>query len=142
MRTEFREDECSCSRGCNYRLTVFVCGKRCYMSRVIESKAGGLPVNIPDPSMKQEAPYPGVLAALVERLEYRKGWRFRLVHHDRGQRSIGLTLIITTQGYDSYNPDNGETYRVNHFMPVPPAAYNEQSWRRWLLNQCLAVETH
>ena len=97
---------------------------------------------IPDPPMKQEAPYPKELKALVDSLEYRKGWRFRLAHHDRGQGSIGLTLIITTQGYDSYNPDNGETYRVNHFMPVPPAAYNEQSWRRWLFNQCLLVETY
>ena len=43
---------------------------------------------IKDPPMKQEADYPGNLAALVERLEYRKGWRFRLCHHDRGQGSI------------------------------------------------------
>lgn len=99
-------------------------------------------VTIPEPKLKQEAPYPKVLAELVERLEYRPNWRFRLAHHDRGQDSIGLTLIIVTQGYDSYNPGDGETYRVQHFMPVPPAAYNEQSWRRWLLEQCLLVERH
>lgn len=94
------------------------------------------------PPMTQTAPYPGILAALVERLEYRKGWRFRLCHHDRGQGSEGLTLIIVTLGYDSYNQDSGEHYRVQHFMPVPPAAYNEQSWKRWLLDQCLLVERH
>lgn len=97
---------------------------------------------IANPTMKQEAPYPTVLQALVERLEYRPGWSFRLCHYDRGQDSIGLTLIIVTRGYDSYNPDNGETYRVRHFMPVPPASYNEQSWQRWLLEQCLLVERH
>lgn len=99
-------------------------------------------VTIPEPMLKQEAPFPKALAMLVESLEYRPGWRFRLCHYDRGQDSIGLTLIIVTQGYDSYNPDGGETYRVQHFMPVPPAAYNEQSWQRWLLEQCLAVERH
>ena len=90
----------------------------------------------------QIAPYPEILATLVESLEYRPNWRFRLVNHDRGQGSQGLTLIIVTHGYDSYNPANGETYRVQHFMPVPPAAFNEQSWRRWLFDQCLLVERH
>lgn len=97
---------------------------------------------IANPTMKQEAPFPTVLAELVEKLEYRPGWTFRLAHMDRGQDSIGLTLTITTQGYDSYNPGDGETYRVRHFMLVPPAAYNEQSWQRWLLDQCLLVERH
>lgn len=27
-------------------------------------------------------------------------------------------------------------------MPVPAAAYNEQSWTRWLLEQILLVEKH
>ena len=87
------------------------------------------------------APYPQILADLVSRLSYRK-WRFVLDHIDRGQGSEGLTLVITTLGYDSYNPEDGEGYRVNHYMPVPPAAYNEQSWRRWLFEQCLLVERH
>lgn len=50
--------------------------------------------------------------------------------------------MITTCGYNSYHPDRGETYRVNHYMPVPPAAYNRQSWQRWLLDQFLLVERH
>lgn len=61
---------------------------------------------------------------------------------DRGQGSKGLTLCITTRGVDSYHPERGETYRVRHYMPVPPAAYNEKSWRRWLLEQILLVERH
>lgn len=90
----------------------------------------------------QQAPYPTILAKLVEKLEYRR-WRFRLEELDRGQNSTGLTLIITTLGVNSYDPgDWTDDYRVNHYMLVPPAAYNEASWRRWLLEQVLLVERH
>lgn len=90
----------------------------------------------------QQAPYPTVLARLVEKLEYRR-WRFRLEELDRGQNSTGLTLIITTLGVNSYDPgDWTDNYRVHHYMLVPPAAYNEVSWRRWLLEQVLLVERH
>jgi hypothetical protein len=93
--------------------------------------------------MKQEAPDPQALRYLVDRLEYRPGWRVRLVDDlDRGQGSQGMTLIITTQGYDSYHPERGPEYRVNHYMPVPPAAFNPASWQRWLLEQFLLVERH
>lgn len=88
------------------------------------------------------APLPVILANLVGRMQYREGWRFNLVMLDRGQGSIGLTLVITTLGVNSYAPERGNTYRVNHYMPVPPAAYNEQSWRRWLFEQCLLIERH
>lgn len=91
--------------------------------------------------MQQVAPHPIILERMVDRLRYRR-WAFRLEHLDRGQGSQGLTLVITTRGYDSYHPDKGENYRVNHYMPVPPASYNESSWLRWLFNQCLLVETH
>lgn len=88
------------------------------------------------------APFPEELADLVQKLEYRKGWRICLEDRDRGQGSSGLTLIVQTLGFDSYYPERGETYRVNHFFPVPPAAYNRQSWQRWLLDQILLVESH
>lgn len=90
----------------------------------------------------QVAPYPALLDALVAKLSYRPGWEFDLTHRDRGQGSEGLTLRIITVGYDSYHPDRGQTYRVAHYMPVPPAAYDERSWRRWLLEQLLLVERH
>lgn len=92
--------------------------------------------------MRQAAPDPEILKELVERLEYRPGWEFRLADIDRGQGSEGLTLDIITQGYDSYNPERGETYRVHHYMPVPPAAYDRRSWQRWLFEQLLLVERH
>jgi hypothetical protein len=92
--------------------------------------------------MRQVAPDPEVLVELVSQLAYRPGWTFTLGDIDRGQGSEGLTLDITTLGYDSYHPDRGETYRVHHYMPVPPAAFDRRSWQRWLLEQCLLVERH
>lgn len=90
----------------------------------------------------QASPFPFILSELVAQLSYRPGWDFELKNIDRGQGSHGLTLIITSLGYNSYHPEDGETYRVNHFMPVPPAAYDRRSWQRWLLNQLLLVERH
>lgn len=92
--------------------------------------------------LEQTAPYPYVLAELVEQLEYRPGWTFELAHIDRGQGSVGLTLDIITLGYDSYHPERGEQYRVHHYMPVPPAAFDRRSWQRWLFEQLLLVERH
>jgi hypothetical protein len=97
---------------------------------------------MPEILMRQEAPYPAALAHLVSCLSYRPGWTFKLAHLDRGQGSAGLTMIITTLGYDTNHPDQGETYRVNHYMLVPPAAYDVRSWQRWLLDQLLLVERH
>jgi hypothetical protein len=90
--------------------------------------------------MRQEAPYPEVLSGLVRRLYYKSGWRFRLADLDRGQGSMGLTLVITIHGPDSYHPE--KMISVNHFMLVPPAAYDERSWRAWLFEQILLVERH
>jgi hypothetical protein len=90
----------------------------------------------------QTAPFPTELADLVAALTYRPGWEFNLGHLERGQGSEGLTLDIVTRGYDSYHPDRGEVYRVHHYMPVPPAAYDRRSWQRWLLEQLLLVERH
>jgi hypothetical protein len=95
-----------------------------------------------EPLLIQEASYPHVLQALVSSLVYRPGWTFSLEHLNRGQGSIGLTLVITTLGYNAYHVDRGETYRVSHLMPVPPAGFNAASWRMWLFEQVLLVEKH
>lgn len=92
--------------------------------------------------MHQQAPEPAALAELVRQVRYRPGWTFALDDIDRGQDSRGLTLIITTKGYDAYHPERGEGYRVHHYMPVPPASYDARSWRRWLFEQVLLVERH
>jgi hypothetical protein len=95
-----------------------------------------------DVTMHQEAPYPHELADLVSKLKYRPGWTFSLLDEDRGQGSKGLTLVILTKGYDSYNPDAGEGYRIYHYMLVPPASYDRRSWVNWLFEQILLVERH
>ncbi len=95
-----------------------------------------------DAQMRQIAPYPQALADLVARVAYRPGWMCKLTDLDRGQDSEGLTLVITTKGYDSYHPERGENYRVHHYMPVPPAAFDGRSWQRWLFEQFLLVERH
>jgi hypothetical protein len=88
----------------------------------------------------QEAPYPEVLETLVGKLRYKAGWRFWLAGLDRGQGSKGLTLVINITGPDSYHPER--QISVNHYMLVPPAAYDGRSWRRWLFDQILLVERH
>lgn len=92
--------------------------------------------------MTQKAPYPVILEELVSKLKYRPGWKFLLSHMDRGQGSVGLTLRITTLGYDAYHPSEGEHCRVNHLMIVPAASFNRISWTKWLHDQLLLVETH
>ncbi|HVX56447.1 MAG TPA: hypothetical protein VHA37_01835 [Candidatus Saccharimonadales bacterium] len=88
----------------------------------------------------QKAPFPEILDTLVNKLKYKPGWVFDLGRIDRGQGSEGLTLAIYIDCVDTYNPDR--RIRIVHYMPVPPAAYNEVSWKRWLLEQILLVERH
>ena len=90
----------------------------------------------------QVAPYPEALAELIENMRYRPGWLFHLEHVNRGQGSEGLTLSVTSLGYDTYHPERGETYRVIHYFPVPPAAFDKRAWERWLLDCLIEIETH
>jgi hypothetical protein len=92
--------------------------------------------------MSQVAPYPRALAELITSLHYRPHWKFGLTDSDRGQGSKGLTFEVWTVGYDTYHPDRGEGYSVVHYFPVPPAAYDVRSWRRWLFERLLEVERH
>jgi hypothetical protein len=89
---------------------------------------------------RQHAPYPQILADLVAACAYRPGWRVHLADIVRGQGSEGLTLVITTSTINAYRA--GQMVAVNHFFPVPPAAYDERSWRRWLFDRFLRVERH
>lgn len=91
--------------------------------------------------MHQEAPYPTALKRLVAQLRYKAGWRFYVQDDlDRGQGSRGLTLVVNITGPDSYHPERQVS--VNHYMSVPPAAYDGRSWQRWLFDQVLLVERH
>lgn len=90
---------------------------------------------------QQTAPYPQELHDLVSGLTYKSGWRFHVNDDlDRGQGSRGMTLVINITGPDSYN--HAKVVSVNHYFPVPPAAYDDRSWTRWLFDQVLLVESH
>lgn len=99
--------------------------------------------------MQQVAPYPEVLAALVEHLDYRRhmGWKVWLeddCQRDKPGRhageSRGLTLVIQRCGPDTYEHDR--IIAVNHYFAVPPATYDARSWRRWLFDRLGDVDTH
>lgn len=86
------------------------------------------------------APWSLTLERLVHHLSYKKGWAFWLTNVDRGQGSVGLTLCVETTNPDSYHPERSRA--VMHYMIVPAAAYDERSWRRWILEQILLIERH
>jgi hypothetical protein len=118
--------------------------------------------------MHQQAPYPVILADLIETFRFKPGWRFEMRTVDRDEQNswrrnltaaelidapaehcVGLTLLIYPGTTNSYNPTICEygdhmvnDYGVVHLMPVPAATYNLLSWQNWLLEQCLLVEKH
>jgi hypothetical protein len=90
----------------------------------------------------QVAPFPHELQELVTACKYRAGWYPSLTSgtYDRGQGSVGLTLIIDVSTVNSYPPH--DPMHVRHLFPVPPAAYDRRSWQRWLFEQFCLVERH
>jgi hypothetical protein len=99
-----------------------------------------------DDSMGQRAEYPETLEWLVENLVHRPRWRFELgdVDRDRDSEGVvtsqGLTLSIYITEQDAYHPESLRS--VVHHFPVPPATYDERSWRRWLFERCQDVSRH
>lgn len=95
---------------------------------------------------RQDAPYPGQLADLVENLALEPGWKVWLSDETRDtgspEQGHGLTLSIRTVSFDTYHPDRGRYYRVLHTFAVPPATYNRQSWQRWLFDRYVDVLRH
>jgi hypothetical protein len=99
--------------------------------------------------MRQVAPYPQALADLVGKLSYREhlGWKVWLdddLQRDKPGRhsgeSRGMTLIVQRVGPNTYHPD--QVMAVNHYFPVPPATFTENSWRRWLFDRLGDVDDH
>ncbi len=90
--------------------------------------------------MRQVAADPEPLVDLVAALRFRAGWTFDLSDLDRGQGSRGLTLSINITVPDAYHPERARS--VVHYFPVPPAAYDSRSWRRWLFDRIGDVDTH
>ena len=96
--------------------------------------------------LTQIAPYPVALNLILAELTYRPRWNVYLEDMRRGQGSEGLTLVVDALVQDSRaafpTDDQMPLIRVHHLFPVPPAAYNMRSWRRWVFDRLLEVERH
>lgn len=109
----------------------------------------------------QYGPYPHILEDLVNKLKYRPGWAFALEDKERdpadthGAAAGGLTFVVLTGSYGERSQGGVREYEgtmdayhehatrpVYHYFSVPAATYNENSWRRWLFDCLLKVETH
>jgi hypothetical protein len=89
----------------------------------------------------QRAPWPHFLEHMVEDLNHRPNWT-AVLHEDldRGQGSRGTTLEVHIVEPDAYHPEKLRS--VVHWFPVPPAAYDARSWRRWLFDRLRDIDTH
>lgn len=70
---------------------------------------------------------------LCDNLQYKAGWNFSVMNVNDG-----YTLAIVIYTIDAYHPD--VTKHVMHYTPVPTE--EPPSWRRWLLDQIVKIETH
>jgi hypothetical protein len=91
-------------------------------------------------TMTQTAPWPDCLEAMVDALCHRPRYRASLEDIDRGQGCRGLTLVVHITEPDAYHPE--KLRGVVHYFPVPAAAYDHRSWRRWLFEQLRAISLH
>lgn len=76
-----------------------------------------------------------LLDKIVQETKCKPGWSFRLVDEDGAKR-----LFIRIDSVNNY--DHSQKFVVNHVHPVPVATYNEKSWRRWILEQCIRTMHH
>jgi len=76
-----------------------------------------------------------LLDKIVQETKCKPGWSFRLVDEDGAKR-----LFINIVGVNNY--DHSQPFIVNHVHPVPVTTYNEKSWRRWILEQCIRTMNH
>lgn len=80
-----------------------------------------------------------VLADVVASTTYKTGWYFDLQEISRGQGCEGLTLMISATVPNSVGPGDVDFL---HLFPVIPAAYDRETWSRWVLDCVLQVEQH
>ena len=89
--------------------------------------------------MHQSAPYPDILADLLDEMDFRRGWMFTLADMQRPEGCSGLTLLIALDVRDS---GGGGMLTIHHPIPVPAVVYDRPAWMRWLLEVIGLVETH
>lgn len=76
-----------------------------------------------------------LLADIVSNTKCLPGWSFWINSVDGAHY-----LHITIEGTNNY--DHSKPFVVTHCHPIPFATYNEKSWRRWILEQCLRTMNH
>jgi hypothetical protein len=86
------------------------------------------------------APYPHELADIVEKLKYKKGFRFELGPHtdDGGAEFLAFQIIAVTD--DSIA--EGQRRGTRHLFIVPASTYNRANWLRWCYERVIDVERH
>lgn len=77
-----------------------------------------------------------ILERVVESARCKPGWKFFLADGEDNSK----VLIIQIDGVNNY--DHSQPFIVNHVHPVPATTFNEQSWRRWMFDQCMRTMTH
>lgn len=111
------------------------------------------PIEAPEGMMVQWAPFPDVLAELVEALVYKPGWSFQLYDTTRDREPTedgvpwwkgeplagGLTFVVTTRHANAYRDEPRPT---DHLFPVPAATFNCAAWDRWIHDRLLDVDLH
>lgn len=92
-------------------------------------------------TLVQRSPWPQDLEDIVDGISYLDGWNFHLfIDYDRGQGSLGTTLVITVTTADAYH--ESDTRPTNHLFIVPAAAYNYSNWQRWVYDRIMDVHRH
>lgn len=85
-----------------------------------------------------------LLREVVSQITYKPGWTLELRdmyrHGEHLGGGEGLTLSVRLECESSVDP--GEKVGLHHLFAVPPAAYNRQTWERWVLDCLIQVETH
>jgi hypothetical protein len=95
--------------------------------------------------MRQYAPFPDALAEMIEHARYKAGWTLQLIDIERDAADThsgsagGLTLEVLARTDDAYSDSKR---CVIHYFPVPAATYDDRSWKRWLLDCLVKIETH
>lgn len=77
-----------------------------------------------------------ILRKVVAEAEYKPGWTFEIIEEDDALR----LRMIDSLCKDAYNPTR--SMPLAHYHPVPATTYNEETWRRWVYEQCRRVENH
>ena len=85
-----------------------------------------------------------LLINVVSRITYKPGWIITLFDGPRTHEHLaggsGLTLRVQFMAVNSTDPN--ELVNLDHYFAVPPAAYDRETWERWVLDCLIQMETH